>query len=131
MSEPVATRVDTETKQWLENQSSKRDESVSNIVAEIIEEERRLSEQPGTETETASVESRLRKLEMVLSSVTEHSKSLEKKQRRMAEIRQDITVTGSGLDYPSLVNFSGPETKQNQYRDSTEQNDSAGYQIHD
>mgnify|MGYP006450352441 CR=1 FL=1 len=109
MAEPVATRVDNETKQWLENRAEQEDITVSKLVAGILETNTGQStnaEPDSTEARLNKIETetkrRIAELEQDIAVLVNHAENMENKQNRHVEICNDIELENGTMKYPIL-----------------------------
>jgi len=108
MSEPVATRVDDGTKQWLENKADEADTTVSALVSDIVE--RHSGDGTDSEPDTAEVrlneieqilQERTAELEMQINKLRRHAVKLEKEQVGLAENATGVMLPDD-TTYPPL-----------------------------
>jgi hypothetical protein len=103
MSESVATRVDDETKQWLETRADQEDITVSALVADILESK------TGDEAEPDSTEARLNEIENNIEKLTRHSAKTENFAMAIIDTSDELYLSGKSYDFPPLP---GDETER-------------------
>ena len=103
MSESVATRVDDETKQWLETRADQEGTTVSALVADILES------RTGDETEPNSTEARLDRLEDDIEKLTRHSAKMESFSMTIVDTSDELYLSGESMKFPPLP---GDETER-------------------
>lgn len=103
MSESVATRVDDETKQWLETRADQEDITVSALVADILES------RTGDETEPDSTEARLNEIENDIEKLTRHSVKMEDFAMTIVDTSNELYLSGKAMEFPPLP---GDETER-------------------
>jgi hypothetical protein len=108
MSEPVATRVDDGTKQWLENKADEEDITVSALVSDIVERhsgDGNDSEPDSTEIRLSKIEQTLQErtaeLEMQINKLRRHAVKLEKEQIGLANNATGVMLPDDAT-YPPL-----------------------------
>jgi len=114
MAEPVATRVNEETKQWLENRAEQEDITVSKMVADILEANTGQlddAEPDSIETRLNEIEARISQrlidIENDIDKLTRRSTQLEIEQLSIAEMANGVYCPEDAT-YPPLPGEDEP-----------------------
>ena len=109
MSEPVAARVEEETKQWLESRAEQEDITVSRLAGTILDSQSGdvdSSEPDSVETKLNRVETELKRrveeLERDIELLTSHAERVEQAHFTSAEICSALTFREGTVSFPRL-----------------------------
>lgn len=95
MSEPVAARVEDDTKQWLETKAEQDEITVSKLAGNILDNQ-------SGDVKQNSTEQRLNEIEQDITALKRHAEALELAQYTSTELCTDIELRDGTKSFPKL-----------------------------